>query len=115
MSERSGIQQTAKRLNGPDETPLAAGSVCTLLTDCDCAGLSLLAAAAVLCSSYRKFALKHHPLKNGDNAAAAAQFRLVAEAYDVLADRQSNSDQEETASDEAKRRGAEQHSYTRRR
>lgn len=41
-----------------------------------------------VCISYRKFALKHHPLKNGDNAAAAAQFRLVAEAYDVLADRQ---------------------------
>jgi hypothetical protein len=37
--------------------------------------------------SYRKFALKYHPLKNPNNADAAAQFRLVAEAYDVLSDR----------------------------
>jgi len=35
-------------------------------------------------SQHRKFALKYHPLKNANNAEAAAQFRLVAEAYDVL-------------------------------
>lgn len=36
--------------------------------------------------AYRKFALKSHPLKNPNNDAALAQFRIVAEAYDVLAD-----------------------------
>jgi len=35
--------------------------------------------------------LKHHPLKAGNDAAAAAQFRTVAEAYDVLSDPQRRS------------------------
>lgn len=38
--------------------------------------------------AYRKFALKSHPLKNQNDAEAAKRFRLVAEAYDVLADPQ---------------------------
>lgn len=42
--------------------------------------------------SYRKLALKYHPLKNGNDEGAAAQFRLVAEAYDVLADRKEKRD-----------------------
>jgi DnaJ-class molecular chaperone len=64
---------------------------------CSIVGVSLPVVS--VCSSYRKFALKHHPLKNGDNAAAAAQFRLVAEAYDVLADRQWSSVQAERDSE----------------
>lgn len=38
-------------------------------------------------SRYRKLALKNHPLKSGEPTAAET-FRQIAEAYDVLSDRE---------------------------
>ena len=39
-------------------------------------------------SAYRKLAVKYHPDKNPDNAEAASTFQLIAEAYDVLIDKE---------------------------
>ena len=38
-------------------------------------------------SRYRKLALKNHPLKSGEPSSAET-FRQIAEAYDVLSDRE---------------------------
>jgi len=38
--------------------------------------------------AYRKLAMKYHPDKNPDNAEAASTFQLIAEAYDVLIDKE---------------------------
>lgn len=38
-------------------------------------------------SRYRKLALKHHPLKSSDSASKEI-FMQIAEAYDVLSDRE---------------------------
>lgn len=48
--------------------------------------------AAVICvnpssSRYRKLALKNHPLKSADPSSAEI-FKQIAEAYDVLSDRE---------------------------
>ena len=44
------------------------------------------ASADEIKKAYRQLALKYHPDKNPDNKAAAATFRAVTEAYDVLSD-----------------------------
>ncbi|MCL7986590.1 molecular chaperone DnaJ [Sphingobacterium sp. lm-10] len=50
----------------------------------DVLGVSRGAEAAEIKSSYRKLAIKHHPDKNPDDAAAEEKFKEAAEAYEVL-------------------------------
>ena len=47
-------------------------------------GVDRNADEAALKSAYRKLAMKHHPDRNPDDAAAEAKFKEANEAYDVL-------------------------------
>ncbi|HBO57350.1 MAG TPA: molecular chaperone DnaJ, partial [Opitutae bacterium] len=49
-------------------------------------GVSRDANSDELKKAYRKQAVKYHPDKNPDDAAAEAKFKEVSEAYDVLKD-----------------------------
>ncbi|MCL2670372.1 MAG: DnaJ domain-containing protein [Syntrophaceae bacterium] len=49
-------------------------------------GLKKTADAEEIKKSYRKLALKHHPDRNPNNAAAEAKFKKISEAYAVLSD-----------------------------
>ncbi|HCL29158.1 MAG TPA: molecular chaperone DnaJ [Candidatus Latescibacteria bacterium] len=49
-------------------------------------GLQQGADSAAIKSSYRKLALKYHPDRNPDDAAAEAKFKEASEAYEVLSD-----------------------------
>ena len=46
------------------------------------------AAAKEIKAAYRKLAHKHHPDKNAGNKEAEARFKEIAEAYDVLGDKE---------------------------
>ena len=50
-------------------------------------GVSRSATADEIKRAYRKLANKHHPDKNKDNPKASEQFAKVAEAYEVLSDK----------------------------
>jgi len=49
-------------------------------------GVSKSVDAAELKKAYRRLAMKHHPDRNPDDAAAEAKFKEAKEAYDVLSD-----------------------------
>ena len=51
-------------------------------------GVSRDADTSAIKKAHRKLALKHHPDKNHGDEAAAEQFRLVQQAYEVLSDSQ---------------------------
>lgn len=51
-------------------------------------GVSKSADATEIKKAYRKLAIKYHPDKNPDNAAAENKFKEAAEAYEVLSDEQ---------------------------
>ena len=51
-------------------------------------GVSKDASDAEIQQAFRKLALKYHPDKNPDNPQAAANFKKVSEAYEVLSDPQ---------------------------
>ena len=51
-------------------------------------GISKSATEAEIKKAYRKKALEFHPDKNPDNPAAEEQFKLAAEAYEILSDAQ---------------------------
>jgi len=50
----------------------------------DLLGVSKDADGAVIKKAYRKLAIKFHPDKNPDDAAAEAKFKEIGEAYEVL-------------------------------
>lgn len=52
----------------------------------DLLGVSVTATDAEIKRGYRKMAIKTHPDKNPDDAAAAEKFQAVSEAYQVLSD-----------------------------
>jgi len=49
-------------------------------------GIPPAASALQVKKSFRQLALQHHPDKNPDNATAAATFREIQEAYEILSD-----------------------------
>ena len=51
-------------------------------------GVGRNADEATIKKAYRKLAKKYHPDMNGDNPEAAARFKEVAEAYNVLSDKE---------------------------
>ena len=54
----------------------------------DVLGVSKDADEGELKSAYRKLAMKNHPDRNPDDAAAAERFREATEAYEILKDPQ---------------------------
>jgi len=54
-------------------------------------GVSKSVNEADLKKSYRRLAMKHHPDRNPDDAAAEAKFKEAKEAYDVLSDTEKRS------------------------
>lgn len=52
----------------------------------DLLGVARDAEASVIKKAYRKLAIKFHPDKNPDDAAAEAKFKEIGEAYEVLSD-----------------------------
>ena len=51
-------------------------------------GVSRTATAAEIRDAYKKLAVKYHPDRNPDNAAAEAKFKAVNQAHTVLSDKQ---------------------------
>lgn len=51
-------------------------------------GVDRSATADELKKAYRKLAMKYHPDRNPDDAAAEAKFKEISEAYDILKDEQ---------------------------
>ncbi len=61
-------------------------------------GVKKDASAEEIKKAYRALAVKHHPDKNPDNAAAEARFKEVSEAYDVLSDPKTRQEYDEARS-----------------
>ena len=57
----------------------------------DVLGVSKTASDAEVKKAYRKLAMKYHPDKNPDDAAAEERFKEASEAYSVLSDAEKRS------------------------
>ena len=53
-------------------------------------GISKNASSSEIKKAYRKKAIQYHPDKNPGDKEAEAQFKLAAEAYEILSDHQKN-------------------------